>query len=170
MATILTYMHQNGQSLHSPCNAYWSTFVSFNTRQNLENQKVDKFQNSKWPPFWRTCTKMANFIMLLGSAYQYNLASFNTRKTLKIKKLKMAKIQNGRHFDVCAPKWPISKRRLVRHTEKISVKFRENISNFKDCITLTSSLVRISSLANLSKLATRGHHPKNSPGPFTMLV
>ena len=82
----------------------------------------------------------------------------------------MTKIQNGCHFDVCTPKWPISKRRLVRRTGKISVKFRENISNFKDCIALTSSSVRISSLANLSKLATRGHNPKHSPGPFTMLV
>ena len=82
----------------------------------------------------------------------------------------MTKIQNGHHFDVYAPKWPISERRLVQRTGKISVEFRENISNFKDCIALTSSLVRISSLANLSKLATRGRHRKNSPGPFTMLV
>ena len=49
---------------------------------------------------------------------------------------------------------------------KISVEFRENISNFKDCIALTSSLVRISSLANLSKLATRGRHQKIPQGPL----
>ena len=82
----------------------------------------------------------------------------------------MTKTQNGHHFDVYAPKWPISVRRLVRRTRKISVEFRENISNFKDCIALTLSLVIISSLVNLSKLATRGHHRKNSSGQLTMLV
>ena len=67
----------------------------------------------------------------------------------------MTKIQNGPHFDEYTPKWPISERRLDRRTGKISVEFRENIKNFKDCIAL-SSLLRMSSVVNLSKLATRG--------------
>ena len=82
----------------------------------------------------------------------------------------MTKIQNGRHFDVYKPIWPISESRLVRCMGKISIDFRENISNFNNCIVLTSSLVRISSLANLGKEATRARHRKNSPGPLTMLV
>ena len=75
----------------------------------------------------------------------------------------MTIIQNGHHFDVYVPKWLISNRRLVRRTGKIYVKFRENISNFKDCIALTSSLIRISSLANLSKLVTRGEPLEKFP-------
>ena len=81
----------------------------------------------------------------------------------------MNTIQNGCHFEVYVPKWPISERRLARRTGKMSVELHENISNFKDCIVLTSSLVKISSLANLNKLATRGPHRKNSPGPLPCL-
>ena len=75
----------------------------------------------------------------------------------------MTEIQNGRHFDVYVPKWPISERRLVRHRGKISVEFCENISNFKDCIALTSSLVRISSLANVKQGGHQGAPRKKFP-------
>ena len=49
----------------------------------IQNGRHFDMYAPKWP------------ILLLVSGYQYSLASFSTRKSQKIKKLKMTKIQNG---------------------------------------------------------------------------
>ena len=53
---------------------------------------------------------------------------------------------------------------------EVQERHHENILNFKDCIMLTLSLLRMSSFPKPSKLAIRGHHQKIFPGPLTKLV
>ena len=98
---------------YSASNTYWSTLVSFDTRENLENQS-GKFPNSKWPPFWRTCTKMANFNIIKCLTVQFCIIWHMKNSTNpKVENDQNSKwpvhvyIQNGCHFDMHASKWSI---------------------------------------------------------------
>ena len=49
---------------------YQYSLASFNTRKN---QKVGHDQNSKWPPFWCVCVKMADFLKAAGPTYRKDI-------------------------------------------------------------------------------------------------
>ena len=91
MTTIFTYryLHKNAWLFYYVVHVMLTGVlcIIINTR---EIKEVEESKNSKCRHFDVPAPKW--LILMLGSAYQYSLASFNRRKTTKIKKLKMTKI------------------------------------------------------------------------------
>ena len=80
MAAILTYMHQNGSFDHYIVHVMPTGLLLCHLTQaktwKIKKWKISEIQNGHHfdvpSPKW--------LILLLGSVYQYSLASFNTRK------------------------------------------------------------------------------------------
>ena len=93
MATILMCMCQNGlfyyYAVHAmPTDMLWYHLTQ-GKAQKVKKCKLTKIQNGQHfdvlAPKW--------LILLLGGAYQYSFVLFSTRKSQKIRKLKMTKFK-----------------------------------------------------------------------------